>query len=212
MRRRVQDDGQHPALIWFYGNFETVSTLAPALHILRPPGWAVLALDIRGYGESEGKANEAGFYRDAEAAWAFLADRLEIDSTRIAVYGRSLGTALALHLAATKPVARVILEAPFTSGPELGKKFYWWVPSFLVKIRMDNLSKAERIDAPLLVLHGAEDEIVPLEMGRRISEAGRADAFVVFEDAGHNEMLMGDPERYRDEWMDFLEAVRKPVP
>ena len=199
--------GGAPALIWFYGNFETVSVLEPVLQNLRPPGWGILALDIRGYGESEGKPHEAGFYLDAEAAWDFLVDRPEIDSTKIAVYGRSLGSALALHLAATKPVAGVILEAPFTSGPELGNQFYWWVPSFLIRIKMDNISKARKMDAPLLVLHGAEDDIVPLEMGRRIAEAGRADAFMVFEDAGHNDMLMGDPGRYRDEWMAFLSAL-----
>jgi dipeptidyl aminopeptidase/acylaminoacyl peptidase len=196
-----------PALIWFYGNYETVSGLAPVLRVLRPPGWGVLAIDIRGYGESGGKATEEGFYRDAEAAWDFIVSRPEIDSSRIAVHGRSLGTALALHLAASRPVAAVVLEAPFTSGGDLARKFYWWLPRFAVRLKLDNVANVRANEAPLLVLHGADDEIVPLEMGRAIAEAGHAQAFHVFDGAGHNEMLLADPDRYRNEWMTFLESV-----
>ena len=199
-----------PALIWFYGNFETVGVMAPVIELLRPPGFGVLILDIRGYGESEGEPSEEGFYADADAAWAFLSNRPEIDSTRIAVYGRSLGTALATYLASTKPVATVILEAPFTSGPDLAGSFYWWVPRFVVRIEMNTLARIAQIDAPLLVLHGSEDEIVPIEMGRRVAEAGNAKSFEVFEGAGHNEMLMGDPDRYRTHWFEFLQSTTRP--
>lgn len=199
--------GKAPGLIWFYGNYETVGVMAPVIRELRPPGWGVLILDIRGYGESGGTATEAGFYLDADAAWDFLSSRPEIDPARIAIYGRSLGTALALHLAASKPVAAVILEAPFTSGTDMARAFYWWVPRFAVRVKLDNMANAEAVNAPLLVLHGSDDEIVPVAMGRAVAKAGRAKAFHVYEGAGHNEMLLGDPERYRAEWMAFLRSA-----
>ena len=199
--------GKLPALIWFYGNFETVSTVAPLLQYLRPPGWAMLAVDIRGYGESGGSPTEDGLYLDAEAAWEFLAAQPEIDPDRIAVFGRSLGTTLALHLAAKKPVAAVVLEAPLSSGREMAKEHYAWIPSFAVRLRLDNLSNAKEITAPLLVMHGADDTIVPLEMGRKVAEAGKAAALIVFDDAGHNDMMLNDPDRYRQEWMGFLQAA-----
>jgi len=196
-----------PAIIWFYGNYETVGVMAPVIRALRPPGWGVLILDIRGYGESGGTASEDGFYLDAEAAWNFLTSRPEIDSSRIVTYGRSLGTALALHLAASKPVAAVILEAPFTSGTDMARAFYWWVPRFAVRVKLDNITNAEATNAPLMVLHGSDDEIVPVEMGQAVAKAGRAQVFHVYEGAGHNEMMLGDPERYRTDWIAFLRSA-----
>jgi fermentation-respiration switch protein FrsA (DUF1100 family) len=201
------ETGPAPAIIWFYGNFETAGVMAPTIRQLRPPGWGVLILDLRGYGESEGVANESGFYLDAEAAWDYLAARPDVDMDRIVVFGRSLGTGIALHLAVNKPVAGVILEAPFTSGRDLARTVYWWLPGFVVRIQMDNLSRARSSDAPLLVLHGSDDTIVPVEMGRAVAEAGQARSFEVFEGAGHNEMLLGDPDRYTRLWNDFLRSV-----
>lgn len=196
-----------PGLIWFYGNYETVGVMAPVIRELRPRGWGMLILDIRGYGESGGQASEKGFYLDSEAAWDFLSSRPEIDASRIVVFGRSLGSSLALHLAVEKPIAGVILEAPFTSGRELGRSFYWWMPSFAIRIRMDNLSKAARTAAPVLVLHGSDDDIVPPEMGRRISEAAGNGSFEQFEAAGHNEILLGDADRYKTLWSEFLDSL-----
>jgi len=199
-----------PALIWFYGNFETVGVMAPVIRSLRPPGWGVLVLDIRGYGESGGKASEDGFYLDANAAWDFLIARPEIDSSRIVVYGRSLGTALATHLGSSRPVAGVILEAPFTNGTGMARAHYSWIPPFTVRLRLDNLDRVKSIRAPLLVLHGADDTIVPLKMGRAIAEAGNATSFEVFENAGHNDYLLGDQDRFHDVWTAFLTSVAYP--
>src|SRR5207249_1721935 len=80
-----------PGLVWFYGNAETVTALAPVIRSLRPPGTALLILDYRGYGESGSMTTEPGLYRDAEAAWEYLAHRPEVDSARIGAYGRSVG-------------------------------------------------------------------------------------------------------------------------
>lgn len=200
-------DPRHPApgLIWFYGNMETVGGLAPLLAELRPPGIGMLVLDYRGYGESGGTATEAGLYRDAEAAWAFLAARREIDLARIAVYGRSLGSAMALYLATERPVRAVVLESPFSSGRDMAREHYPLIPAALLRLRLDNLARAARLSAPLLVLHGTEDDIAPLWMGEAVARAGRAEAFVPINGAGHNDTYDVGGARYRDTLHAFLQ-------
>ena len=117
-----QNNRAAPGLIWFYGNMETIGDIAPILKSFRPPGTGMLVIDYRGYGQSSGRPSERGVYRDALAAWEYLAGRPDIDSTRIAVYGRSIGAAVALYLATERPAAAVILESAFTSGRAMAKK------------------------------------------------------------------------------------------
>lgn len=194
-----------PGLIWFYGNMETVGGIAPVLREFRPPGIGMVVLDYRGYGESGGTPTEAGIYRDAEAAWRFLTARSEIDSARIAVYGRSIGSAVALYLATERPVRAVVLESPFTSGREMADEHYAMLPSWLVQLRLDNRARAEHLTAPLLVFHGTDDWIAPFEMGRAIAQAGHAELFVPLEGSGHNETYAVGGAMYRDTFHAFLE-------
>jgi dipeptidyl aminopeptidase/acylaminoacyl peptidase len=202
--------GGSPGLIWFYGNMETVSALGPVVRALRPPGTAVLILDYRGYGESEGEATEPGLYRDADAAWAFLVSQEAVDPQRIAVYGRSLGAAVALYLADTHPVRAVVLDSPFSTAAEMAREHYRMLPSFIVRLSLDNLGRASRLGAPLLVFHGTEDRIAPLRMGRAVAEAGRAQELVLLEGAGHNDTYDLGGRRYRDKLHAFLSSALLP--
>lgn len=194
-----------PGLIWFYGNMETVGGIAPILRDFRPPGVGMLALDYRGYGQSDGTITEQGVYRDAEAAWAYLTAQPGIDDRRIAVYGRSIGSAVATHLATQRPVRAVVLESPFSSGRAMAREHYAMLPQFLVRLDLDNLERAARITAPLLVFHGSDDRIAPVAMGREVAEAGRAEAFVVFEGAGHNDTYDIGGAAYRERFHAFLQ-------
>jgi pimeloyl-ACP methyl ester carboxylesterase len=191
-------------LLWFHGNVETVGGLGDVLREFRPPGIGVLALDYRGYAESEGTPTEEGVHRDAEAAWAFLASQPEIDSLRIAIYGRSIGSAVGLYLANVRPVSAVVLDSPFTSAKEMARVHYAPVPDDLVQLSLDNLARARRLTVPLLVFHGSDDFIAPLEMGRAVAEAGRAEEFVVLPGAGHTTMYEDGGTFYRDKVHDFL--------
>lgn len=193
-----------PGLIWFYGNMETVGGIAPVLREFRPQGIGLVVLDYRGYGESGGAATEAGVYKDAEAAWRYLTQRPEIDTTRIAVYGRSIGSAVALYLATERPVRAVVLESPFTSGRDMAEEHYGMLPGWLVQLRLDNRERAQRLTAPLLVFHGTEDWIAPFEMGRAIAQAGRAELFVPLEGSGHNDTYTVGGASYRDTFHSFL--------
>lgn len=195
-----------PGLIWFYGNMETVATVGLILHAndLRPPGVALLALDYRGYGESTGKTTETGIYRDADAAWRYLTSRAEIDSARIAVYGRSVGSVPALYLATTYAVRAVVLDSPLSSGGDMAEEHYAIVPKALLRLKLDNVGRAREIEAPLLVFHGSEDAIAPSWMGRAVAEAGRAEELVVIEGAGHNDTYDVAGSTYRRRMHEFL--------
>ncbi len=198
------DGTRAPGLLWFYGNMETVGGIAPIIREFRPPSIGLLVLDYRGYGQSDGRPTEKGVYRDAEAAWAYLTRQPEIDSTRIGLYGRSIGSVLALYLATERPAKAVVLESPFTSGRDMAEEHYSMVPRSLVRLRLDNLKRASRLAVPLLVFHGSEDWIAPPEMGRAIADHGRAEAFVLIEGAGHNDTYDVGGTMYRETMRAFL--------
>ena len=193
-----------PGLLWFYGNLETVTGLAPIVRWLRPPDVALLILDYRGYGESEGSPSESGLYADADAAWAYLTGRPEVDPSRIAVYGRSVGSVPALHLATRRPVRAVVLESPLSNAADMAREHYAFLPRFIVRLSMNNLERAARLTAPLLVFHGTEDDIAPVRMGRAVAEAGHARELVLIKGAGHNETYDVGGEEYRTKFLAFL--------
>src|SRR5881628_59851 len=150
-----------PALLWFYGNGENVATIWPIVRDFQPPGTALLVVDYPGYGGSGGRATEAGLYAAADAAYAELARRPEVDASRIFVYGRSLGSAVATYTATHHAVAGVILESPFTNATDMARNAYRILPSFIVRLSLDNLSRMRQIRCPVLVLHGTADRLVP---------------------------------------------------
>jgi uncharacterized protein len=190
-------------LVWFYGNMETVAALAPILAEFHPPETGMLVLDYRGYGESDSILTEPGLYRDAEAAWDFLAARAEVDPARIAVYGRSLGSVPALYLATTKPVRAVVLDSPLSSARDMAARHYRWIPRFLVNLSLDNAERASRLQVPLLVFHGTADWIAPIVMGEKVTSAGRGE-LVRIEGAGHNDTYDIGSSLYRDRMWEFL--------
>ncbi len=196
--------GGAPGLLWFYGNMENVSGLAPIVRWLRPPGIALLILDYRGYGESGGSPSEQGLYADADAAWAYLASRPEVDSARVAVYGRSVGSVPALYLATTRPVRAVALESPLSNAVDMAQEHYAFLPRFIVRLSMNNLERAARLNVPLLVFHGSEDVIAPPRMGRAVAEAGHARELVLIKGAGHNDTYDVGGEEYRNKLHRFL--------
>jgi fermentation-respiration switch protein FrsA (DUF1100 family) len=192
-----------PGLIWFYGNMETIAVMAPVLHYFQPPGTGLVVLDYRGYGESAGTETEDGIYRDAEAAWNYLAARPEIDNSHIAVYGRSIGGVPALYLATTKPVRAVVLESPFSSARAMAAKHYPFFPRVLMRVSLDNVSRASRLSVPLLVFHGTADRVAPVAMGEEVARAGRG-TLVRLEGKGHNDTYESEDSVYRNRMWDFL--------
>ena len=177
-----------PALLWFYGNGETIGAIWPIIRDFRPPKAALLVVDYPGYGASGGRATEAGMYEAADLAYNALKTRPDVDRQRIYVYGRSLGSAAATHTAATHEVAGLILESPFTSAHGMAARHYRIFPSFLVRLGLDNIGRIQGIHCPILIFHGTADILVPIKMGHDVAAAaGGPVAFVMIEGAGHND-------------------------
>jgi len=177
-----------PALLWFYGNGETIGAIWPIIRDFRPPKAALLVVDYPGYGASGGRATEAGMYEAADLAYNALITRPDVDRQRIYVYGRSLGSAAATHTAATHEVAGLILESPFTSAHGMAARHYRIFPSFLVRLGLDNIGRIQGIHCPILIFHGTADILVPIKMGHDVAAAaGGPVEFVMIEGAGHND-------------------------
>src|SRR2546428_3463716 len=175
-----------PGLLWFYGNGETVAAIWPIVREFQPPGTTVLVLDYPGYGGSGGRATERGLYAAADAAYAALATRPGVDPQRIYVYGRSLGSAVATHTAARRPVAGLIVESPFTNAAAMAKHHYRLLPTFLLRLSLDNLANVRRVRCPMLLFHGDVDRLVPTAMGVAVAAgpAGAGGGGLVFRGAG----------------------------
>ena len=194
-----------PALLWFYGNGENIASLAPILRAFQPPGAALLVVDYPGYGGSEGHATEAGLYVAADAAYDALAARTEVDRGRIYLYGRSLGSAVAVHTAAHHPVAGLILESPFTSAADMTRRHYALVPRFILLLSLDNLAAITQVRCPILLFHGTADRLVPSAMGMRVAAAAPGPVEVVLiQKAGHNDTYDAGGDQYRDKVWSFV--------
>ena len=164
-----------PAVIYFGGNAEEVSwTLADARW---PREWTIVGLNYRGYGASEGKPGEPALTADALAIGDAVARREDVDPRRIVVFGRSLGTAVAAHLAAERPdvIGGAVLVSPFDSLTAIGRKHYPWLPLIFLRLLLrhpfDALPDAQRCTMPLLAIVGGSDSIIPPERSRALFDA-----------------------------------------
>jgi fermentation-respiration switch protein FrsA (DUF1100 family) len=162
----VPPRGDSPIALYFHGNGGSLRLRAGRFQRIVAAGAGLVALSYRGYGGSTGKPTEAGLIADARAAYDYAAARYP---GRIAVWGESLGTGVAIALAAEKPVTHVILDAPYTSTVDVGADHYWFLPVRL--LMMDQFRSDQRIGnvkAPVLILHGDADDIIPIKYGERL--------------------------------------------
>jgi uncharacterized protein len=175
-----------------HGNAGNVGDRLPHVELLSAAGFDVLAFDYRGYGRSTGRPSEPGLRLDARAARAALLARAGVDAGRVLYLGESLGGAVALALALESPPAGVILQSAFTSVRDMARLHYPLIPRALVPDVYPTLRLIGGLRAPLLVLHGARDEIVPLMYGEALFEAAPGPKRMhVLSDVGHNDVLAG---------------------
>ncbi|HMK69710.1 MAG TPA: alpha/beta hydrolase [Xanthobacteraceae bacterium] len=180
-------DGK-PVILYFHGNGGALRFRAGRFRKLIRDGIGLVALEYRGYGGLSGSPSEAGLVADAEAAYAFAAARYPLQ--QLVPWGESLGSGVAVALAAIKPVGRVILEAPFTSTAALAAARYWFMPvGLLMKDQFHSDERIGKITAPVLILHGVQDGIVPYAMGERLFDLTKAPKHIVrFLDGGHEDL------------------------
>ena len=181
-----------PTVIYFGGNAEEVSwTISD---VRWPRDWTIVGVNYRGYGTSEGKPGEPALAADALAIYDAIAKRDDVDPHRIVVFGRSLGTAIATHLAAERPVAGAILVSPFDSMTAIGKLHYPWLPvSLLLRHRFDAIPDAKRNAMPMLAIVGGSDSIIPTNRSRALFDAWAGPkTWHVVPGAGHNDLGRDD--------------------
>lgn len=160
-----------PTVVLFHGNGGHMGHRADKARALVEQGYGVLLAGYRGYGPNPGSPTEEGLYMDGRAALDFLV-REGVSGGRVALWGESLGTGVAVQLATERKVAAVILEAPYTSIPDAAAAHYPWLPvQLLVRDRFDSLRKIADVQGPVLVVHGEADTVVPVALGRRLFDA-----------------------------------------
>ncbi len=195
-----------PLVIYFGGNAEEVSWLTEVAD--RFAGWSLLLVNFRGYGESEGKPGEKELLEDALVIHDHAKQRADVDPRRVVAMGRSLGSGVAVHLAARRPLRGVILVSPYDSVVEVAKRHYPFLPvSLMLRHRFDSLALAPQVDAPLLCLVATEDRVIPIPHSRALFEAWRgAKTWQEVSPASHDS-IAGEPEYWRS-IAEFLKALR----
>ncbi len=194
-----------PSLIYFHGNAGHIGHRGHKVRPYLDAGYGVLLVSWRGYGGNPGSPTEDGFYNDARAALDFLAGQ-GVAAERMVLYGESIGSGPAVQLATESDIGALVLEAPFTSAADLAQHLYWYLPArYMVLDRFDSISKITAIDAPLFIVHGERDRIVPADMGRSLLAAAKEPKDArFFAGAGHNDLY---DYGAADAVIDFLKGV-----
>ena len=163
--------GERPVIVYFHGNAGHIGYRADRIERFAREGYGVLMLEYRGFGGNPGEPSEAGLLEDAAAALRFIAAQ-GVPARRLVLYGESLGTGVAVQAATTHQVGAVVLESPYTSIAAAAQFHYPFIPaSWLVSDRYDLLSRIAQVKAPILMLHGARDGIIPLRLGEALFAA-----------------------------------------
>ena len=208
-----QADPQAPALLYLHGSFRNLYHNLPKIEALRQAGFAVLAVDYRGWGESTARVpSEATIDADAALAWAELL-RLQPDAARRYLFGHSMGSAVAVTLASGlrggQDYAALVLESSFTRLPDVAAAAGFWgrIAASATTLEFDSLSRIGRIDAPLLMLHGSADRTVPVELGRRLRDAAPAGVrWVEIAGGSHSRLHSDAPAVYQEALRSIVQA------
>src|SRR5256885_6879415 len=195
-----------PLVIYFGGNAEEVSWLVDLADQFA--GWSLLLVNFRGYGESEGKPGEKELLEDGLVIYDYAKGRSEVNSERIVAMGRSLGSGIAVHLAAHRPLRAVILVSPYDSIVEVAKRHYPFLPvSLMLRHRFDSLALASRIEAPLLCLVATEDRVIPPAQSRVLFQAWRGTKTWREVPRSDHDSISAEPGYWRS-ISDFLKGLR----
>ena len=185
-------------ILLMHGNAGNISHRLGYLTMFNRLGYSVLLFDYRGYGKSGGHPDEEGTYRDAEAAWLHLAATRNVAPRDIVMVAESLGGGVATWLALKYPPRALVLASTFRSVPDLGAQIYPWLPvRLLARITYDNLGRIAKVDAPVLIAHSRDDDVIPFAHGEALFAAAREPKQMLVLDGGHNDGFLFT----RDAWI-----------
>ena len=197
-----------PTLLYFHGNGGALELRAGRIAKYLDRGRGLFMMSYRGYSGSTGSPSEAANVADAKLAYeALVEDGVSPDD--IILYGESLGTGVAIEVAAEKKVAGVILDSPFTSIVERAAQLYPWLPvSLLLQDRYDSIQRIRDVHVPIFILHGEADDIIPVDMGRRLFQAANEPKEIqTLPGAGHADHYKFGSFEIINRWIDRLRAA-----
>jgi len=195
------------SLLFCHGNAGNASHRLENTALLLQSGFQVLLFDYRGYGHSSGQPSEHGLYRDAQAAWTYLVDRVDTASVPRIIFGRSLGGAVAVELATRVKADGLIIESSFTSIRTLARLIFP-LPLPELPVKYDSLSKIGNLRMPLLSIHGERDELIPFSDGRLLFDAApEPKAWYAIPGAGHNDTYLTGGQAYFQRMAAFAQEL-----
>ena len=195
-------------LLFFHGNAGNISHRLESIRQFLQLGLSVFIIDYRGYGQSEGRTTEQGIYRDAEAAWRHLTETNGTPDGHIIVFGRSMGASAAAYVAARHRPLALIVESSFTSVPDIAREYYPWLPvRWLSRLRHSAEDFVRQSNAPVLVIHSRDDEIVPFHHGEAIFAAANEPRTFIEIRGGHNDAFLRDEQNYLAGLRSFLDQL-----
>jgi hypothetical protein len=195
-----------PVLVWFHGNAGNISHRLENIKLLHDRvGVQVFIFDYREYGRSQGRISREGTFLDAAAAYRFAAETRRMPPQEIILFGRSLGTALATDLATQKPCRGLILESAFTNSSEMARMLAPFLFDWRPKVPYENLGKIDKVKVPVFIIHGADDEIIPVAMSRRLFAAANSpkDLYII-PGAHHNDTYVVGGKTYFERLKRFI--------
>lgn len=201
----IPHDFAERVVLFCHGNRGNISEYMETLVMFQHLGVATFVFDYRGYGLSGGSPDEAGTYRDVEAAWSYLVERRGLDPSDIIVMGRSLGAAIASHLAARQTPRALVLESTFTSLPEIAMEHHPHLPvRLLSRYHYPVLDNVKQIRCPVLVIHSREDEVIPFAHAEKLYTAAGGPKTLLSILGNHYQGYLASGRLYREGLKDFL--------
>lgn len=194
-------------LLFFHGNAGNISGRLGKIDLFHRLGLNVLIIDYRGYGNSEGHPSEQGIYKDAVAAYDYLMGREDMHDQSIISYGASLGGAVAIDLAIQRDVSCIIVDSTFSSAADIAKRIYPFIPSFLMKTKLDSIGKINDISVPILFIHSTEDQTIPFALGKKLYDATPGQKEFIEIVGTHTEGHIYDKEKIKNGIGAFLKKL-----
>ncbi len=201
----VPHESPRATLLYLHGNAGNISGRVESIHLLHTLGLSVYIIDYRGYGKSTGKPSEKGTYRDAEAAWNYLTEQREIPSDQIIIYGRSLGGAVAIWLAAHHTPRALMVGSTFSTIRDIAEDLFPGFPArILSRIHYNSKKYIRQVRCPVLIMHSREDDLIPFRHGKELYETAHEPKSFLELRGGHGESIVVSRAKYTEGIEQFL--------
>lgn len=203
----IPNDNPRFTVIFAHGNAGNIGHRVEKIKLLCDIGVSVFIFDYRGYGRSEGRASEKGFYMDIEAAYGYIVKTRKISEDSVILYGESIGGGPVINLATKARVRGLITEEAFSSVRDMAKFAYPVLPAFIFSSKFDSLSRIKEVECAKLIIHSVDDEIVPFSLGEKLYAAAKPPKKFLKIRGSHNTAFFDSHEQFAKEikaWLDHL--------